>query len=165
MSRPALRRARRRLLGGALLAVTVATALGAAAFLDEPSLTRQAYAAAVGQAYVPVQTAFAETRGADGAELAARLGEAQRALENAAAALAALEPPADAQTANDRLEAGLRAYAEDLAPLRGALLAGDARAVELFNAQIASNDAIRQMTAAAAQLRASGYEIGALSGE
>jgi hypothetical protein len=59
----------------------------------------------------------------------------------------------------------MRAYADDLDELRIAAERGDRGAIENFNANIAGNAAIRQITSAAQQMELKGYEIGALAGE
>jgi hypothetical protein len=130
-----------------------------AVLLDPDPLTREQYAAEVGAAYAGVQAAFRETRGVSGEQLAARVGDAQAALREAAGRIDGLDPPADAERANDELVSGLREYAGDLDELRAAAERGDEAAQERFNASLSGNAAVRRLTTAAQRLEAAGYEI------
>jgi len=97
--------------------------------------------------------------------LAARVAEAQSELRDAADELDDAKPPGSVASQNDRLVAGMRAYADDLEELRRAAELGDSVGVRRFNASISENPAVRQIAEAAEEMKFEGYDLGPIAEE
>lgn len=112
-----------------------------------------------------MQEAFQATRVRSPAELPDRVEAAQDELRDAADELDEVEPPADVAAENDRLVAGMRAYADDLDTLHEAAEEGDAEAIEEFNRGLSTNEAIEEMAEAAEAMKGKGYDLGPIAEE
>jgi hypothetical protein len=132
---------------------------------ESKPLSKLEYEQKVRSAYGDVQRAFRQTKGANGAELAARVAEAQKVLRNAADELAQVKPPVAVTVEHDQLVTGLRDYADDLEGLHKAIEDGDSAAIERFNAGISQNDAVRRIAAAAEHMLEKGFDVGPIAKE
>ena len=131
---------------------------------DEP-LSKRAYEEKVWSAYPEVQSAFRQTQGASGTELADRVERAQDTLREAADELEGVKPPVFVAPEHRQLVEGMREYADDLDELRVAIEAGDSAAVERFTAGIPRNRAIQKIAEAAEEMRNEGYDLGPIAEE
>jgi signal transduction histidine kinase len=145
--------------------VAVAAVLLAGCGDETRELTKAEYEREVRSVYRDVQAAFQATRVDSPAELADRVRAAQDELRAAADELDAIEPPEEVAGANDRLVAGMRAYADELDTLHEAAEEEDAEAIEEFNRRLASNEAIEEMAEAAEQMKFKGYDLGPIAEE
>jgi hypothetical protein len=148
----------------------VAAVLGAAlmalpACADEPEqLTKREYERLVRSVYAEVQAAFQSTR-VPIERLPDRVEAAQDELREAADALDGDEPPAEVEKENDRLVAGMRAYADQLDPVREAAEEGDAAALEELGRTLRESEAVEEMAEAAEQMKFKGYDLGPIADE
>ena len=157
---------RRRVLAGAVVAlVALAAILLVPRGGDGGTLSKPEYEQKVRAEYANVQDAFRKTNVTSTKLLAARVGEAQRELRRAADELDDAKPPGAVERQNDRLVAGMRAYADDLEELRGAAERGDSAGVATFNRSIPQNTAVQQIAEAAEDMKFEGYDLGPISEE
>lgn len=132
---------------------------------DEGRLSKAEYEEKVQAVYTEVQEAFQRTNVPSLDERADRVEDAQAQLREAASALESRDPPEDAEAENAQIAQGMRAYAEDLDPLREAAKRGDERAVEDFNARIGQNRSVKLIAEAAESLKFKGYDLGQIAEE
>ena len=157
---------RRRLLAGAVVAVVaLAGILLVPRGGDGGTLSKPEYEQKVRAEYANVQDAFRKTNVTSPELLAARVGEAQRELRRAADALDDAKPPGAVAKQNDRIVAGMRAYADDLEELRGAAERGDSAGIARFNQTLSQNPAVQQIAEAAEEMKFEGYDLGRISEE
>ena len=124
----------RRVIAGAVVAlVALAAILLVPRGGDGGTLSKPEYEKKVRTEYASVQDAFRKTNVTSTGLLAARVAEAQRELRDAADELDDAKPPGSIAMLNDRLVAGMRAYADDLEGLRVAAKRGDSVGVTRFN--------------------------------
>jgi hypothetical protein len=128
-------------------------------------LSKREYEEKVRSEYAQVQEAFRATRGAGGADLAARIGDAQEQLRDAAGELDDEEPPQEVEAENAQLVAGMRRYADSLDRLRNAAARGDQEVLDAATAQIGQNEAVEQMAEAAERMKFKGYDLGPIAEE
>lgn len=128
-------------------------------------LTKAQYEHRVQVLYDQVRLAFQEsgTNIPSLAALAPRVRRAQRELRRAAEELSKLKPPKEVAEANHEVAEGLEAYADDLDRLRAAALAGDAGRVRAFEEGVAQNESVKRVEEAAEEMKAKGYDLGALT--
>jgi hypothetical protein len=87
----------------------------------------------------------------------------QAALNQAAARLAAITPPANARSDNAKLVSGLRSFAAQLVKLKTAASHHNLKAVIASDRSLDRSPAIKAMMAAAADLQRKGYKLGQLA--
>ena len=156
----------RRVIAGAVVAlVAFAGILLVPRGGDGGTLSKPEYERKVQTVYADVQDAFRKTNVTAAGLLAARVAEAQSELRDAADELDDAKPPGSVASQNDRLVAGMRAYADDLEELRRAAELGDSVGVRRFNASISENPAVRQIAEAAEEMKFEGYDLGPISEE
>lgn len=156
----------RRVLAGAVVAlVAFAGLLLVPRGGDGGTLSKPQYEQKVRTEYAKVQDAFRKTNVTSTELLAVRVGEAQDELRDAADELDEAKPPGAIAGQNDRLVAGMRAYADDLEELRAAAERGDSAGVTRFNESIPQSPAVRQMAEAAEEMKFEGYDLGPISEE
>ena len=114
---------------------------------------------AAGEELSAAQGKLAGARSKD--EFKTDVGELQRALRAAADELDDATPPADAESANDRLVDALHGLADDFDRVREAADEGIDAAVRSAQ-QVATGAASRQAQQAIAELRRRGYDAGTL---
>jgi hypothetical protein len=164
-----------------LLALLVSSALLAACGGGGggTTLSKEEYGQTVAQAGDSLGQAFEElaTKASDAAQsdissgedlntmmdtLATVLGDAAAKVNAQADTLEGLDPPEDAQAANDKLVAGLRALAGDVEELQTAVENGDfANVLDLAAKfqEVASSDAGAQIQSAIDELKGKGYDV------
>ena len=147
------------------LVLAVPLAVGGLGVGADSRMSKPEYERTLQMAYAEVQRAFRETDVTAMSDLAVRVGLAQEQLRAAADKLDSRPAPATVDEQNDRIVAGLRAYADDLDALRVAAGRSDRGAIENFTAAIGTNGAVTQIVTAARQMELEGYEVGAISGE
>jgi hypothetical protein len=140
--------------------------IGAVALLagcgGKERLSKTQYEHKVRSVYENVRQAFRETKVGQ-AQLAGRVGAAQRALRKAAHELDDANPPDAVKEPNHDLAEGMLEYAGDLDTLRKAAEAHDAKAVARFNARITQNEAVERIAEAAEEIRGKGYDLGPIA--
>ena len=149
----------RRVLAAVLGAALVALPACAG---DDEQVTKREYEQLVRSVYADVQGAFQATRVPIG-RLPARVEAAQDELREAADALDHVEPPPEVEKENDRLVAGMRAYANQLDPVREAAEERDATGLEELNRTLRDSEAVKEMAEAAEQMKFKGYELGPIA--
>lgn len=156
----------RRVTAGAVVAVVALAAILLVPRGDDGgTLSKPEYEKRVRTVYANVQDAFRKTNVTSSGLLGARVAEAQSELRRAADELDDAKPPGAIARENDRLVAGMRAYADDLEELRGAAERGDTAGVARFNQSIPQNTAVRQIAEAAEEMKFEGYDLGPISEE
>jgi hypothetical protein len=128
-------------------------------------LSKREYEQKVRSEYAHVQEAFRATGGAEGADLAARIEDAQEQLRDAADELDDEEPPQEVEAENAQLVDGMRRYADSLDRLRNAAAGGDQEVLDAATAQIGQNEAVEQMAEAAERMKFKGYDLGPIAEE
>jgi hypothetical protein len=149
------------------LAVVV---LGASTLLasgcgSEKRLTKTEYEQRAQSIYDDVRKAFQGT-GTNVPSLdalAERVRVAQQELRGAAEEFSKLKPPSEVGGPNRDVAEGLEAYADDLGELRDAAAAGDAKRVADFEQRISENESVMKIEEAAEEMKAKGYNLGALT--
>ena len=131
---------------------------------SEEPLTKSEYERLVRAVYGEVQTAFQATRVPVG-QLGARVEAAQEELRDAAETLDTVEPPAEVATDNDRLVAGMRAYADQLDAVRDAAEEGDTAEVEELSSELGRSEPVEEMAEAAEAMKFKGYDLGPIAEE
>jgi hypothetical protein len=132
---------------------------------DGGTLSKPEYEQKVRTEYAKVQDAFRKTNVTSTGLLATRVAEAQSELRDAADELDDAKPPGSIARENDRLVAGMRAYADDLEELRRAAERSDTVGVTRFNESIPQNPAVLQIAEAAEEMKFEGYDLGPISEE
>jgi hypothetical protein len=156
----------RRVIAGAVVAlVALAAILLVPRGGNGGTLSKPEYEQKVRTEYADVQDAFRKTNVTSAGLLAARVAEAQSELRDAADDLDDAKPPGSIARENDRLVAGMRAYADDLEELRRAAELGDSVAVTRFNESIPRNPAVLQIAEAAEEMKFEGYDLGPIAEE
>ena len=156
----------RRVLAGAVVAlVAFAAILLVPRGGDGGTLSKPEYEKKVRAKYANVQDAFRKTNVTSAGLLAARVAEAQSELRDAADELDDAKPPGSVARQNDRLVAGMRAYADDLEVLRVAAKRGDSVGVTRFNQSIPQNTSVLQIAEAAEEMKFEGYDLGPIAEE
>jgi hypothetical protein len=140
-------------------------ALALAGCGGEEQLTKQEYEARVRSVYAEVQAAFRATRVQSPDELADRVDAAQDELRSAADELDGVEPPAEVSQENDRLVAGMRAYAKQLDAVREAAEDGDTAELEELASALGRSEPVEEMSEAAEQMKLEGYDLGPIAEE
>lgn len=130
----------------------------------EDALTKSEYERVVRSVYAEVQTAFRATR-VPADQLGPRVEAAQDELRDAADTLDTIEPPAEVATENDRLVAGMRAYASQLDAVRDAAEDGDTAEVEQLSSALGRSEAVEEMAEAAEAMKFRGYDLGPIAQE
>ena len=148
----------------ALLAL-VGLALPATGCGSEKRLTKTDYEQRVRSIYDEVRKAFqgTGTKVPSLDALAGRVRVAQQELRRAAEELSKLEAPKEIEEQNHEIAEGLDAYADDLDRLREAAARGDSRRVRVFEEGIPKNESIHRVEEAAEEIKAKGYDLGALT--
>jgi hypothetical protein len=95
--------------------------------------------------------------------LAQRVRVAQRELRGAAEEFSKLKPPKEVEEQNRDVAEGLEAYADDLDRLRDAAAVGDAKRVTAFEQRIPENESVMKIEEASEEMKAKGYDLGALT--
>jgi hypothetical protein len=148
-----------------MLALVALGALLVSGCGNEKRLTKTQYEQKVQSIYDGVRSAFQGT-GTNVPSLdalAERVRVAQRELRGAAEELSNLEPPKEVEEPNHDVAEGLETYAADLDRLRDAALAGDAKRVAQFEQRIPENESVMKIEEAAEEMKAKGYNLGALT--
>jgi hypothetical protein len=128
-------------------------------------LTKAEYEQRVRADYAEVQAAFQATRVQSPGELADRVEAAQDELRAAADDLDGVEPPEDVARENDRLVAGMRAYADQLDAVREAAEDGDAEKLDELSSALGRSEPVEEMAEAAEQMKFKGYDLGPIAEE
>ncbi len=144
--------------------------LGASALLtsgcgSDKRLTKAQYEQKAQSIYDDVRKAFQGT-GTNVPSLdalAERVRVAQQELRDAAEEFSRLKPPSEVEDPNREVAEGLEAYADDLDRLRDAASAGDAKSVAAFEQRIPENESVMKIEEAAEEMKAKGYNLGALT--
>lgn len=156
---------RRRLIAGAVVALVALAAILLVPRGGGGALSKPEYEKKVRAVYTDVQDAFRKTNVSSANLLAARVAEAQSELRHAADELDHGKPPGAIAKQNDKLVAGMLAYADDLDELRAAAQRGDSAGVARFNESIPQNVAVREIADAAEEMTREGYDLGPISRE
>ena len=98
-------------------------------------------------------------------ELADRVEAAQDELRAAADDLDGVEPPEDVAKENERLVAGMRAYADQLDAVREAAEDGDAEKLDELSSALGRSEPVEEMAEAAEQMKFKGYDLGPIAEE
>jgi hypothetical protein len=146
------------------LAATAVAILLVSGCGGEDRLTKGEYEQLVRGVYADVQTAFRATR-VPPDRLGDRVEAAQGELREAADALDAVEPPAEVSRENDRLVAGMRAYATALDAVRDAAEEGDQAALEELGSSLGRSESVEEMAEAAEAMKFKGYDLGPIAEE
>jgi uncharacterized phage infection (PIP) family protein YhgE len=93
-------------------------------------------------------------------DLAAAIADIRTEAEQAADELDDIEPPDEVADSHDKLTAGLRQFADDLAELEQSVEDGELQEIEQLATQLASSEGIQQLTEATNELESKGYNIG-----
>jgi hypothetical protein len=94
---------------------------------------------------------------------AERVRVAQQELRGAANEFSKLKAPREIEAPSRDIAEGLDAYADDLDRLRDAAAAGDAKRVAAFEHGIPENESVLKIEEAAEEMKAKGYDLGALT--
>jgi hypothetical protein len=110
------------------------------------------------------ELAAVEASTGDFSRVESNVGRGQASLRAAAARLSALDLAPDVRADNAVLVTSLRAFATELDRLKQAARRRDARKVAAANGAVLGSAPLQAMMGAARDLRAKGYDLGALGG-
>ena len=143
-------------LAAALVAVAALAGCGGG------ELSKSEYEQKVQSAWADVLAGFRSPQGGEGG-IAARAESAEDALNEAADELDGVDAPKAVEEQNDELVQAMRGYADDLGELREAIEDRDEDRIRAFNEGVAQNRWVRQIQEVVEQMKAKGYDLGAIA--